>query len=70
MSAFSGDDMFSGPDEKSKSNLRGVMKADGPKEDLGVPGGSWARGCEKRKGWELGSRRAGMDFFWGESNIL
>lgn len=64
--AFSGDDMFSAPEEKSRSNFRGVMKAGWLKtEGLGVAGG-----CEKRKGCELGSRRAGRDFFSGESKAL
>lgn len=70
MSAFSGEDRFSAPEEKSKSNLRGVMNADCPKCGLGffddVCDGFW----ENRKGWELGARRAGISFFWGESKIL
>lgn len=67
LSAFSGDDIFSAPDEKSTSNLRGVMNADWPKRDFGVPGGSCDRGWEKRKGCELGSRKAGICFFPGDS---
>lgn len=65
LSAFSGEDMFSAPEEKSRSNLRGVMKAGWLKTDLGVAGG-----CEKRKGCEFGSRREGNDFFSGESKVL
>ena len=68
LSAFSGEDMFSAPEEKSRSNLRGVMKAGWLKMDLGVAGG--AGGCEKRKGCEFGSRREGNDFFSGESKVL
>ena len=66
LSAFSGEDMFSAPEEKSRSNLRGVMKAGWLKTDLGVAGGC----CEKRKGCEFGSRREGSDFFSGESKVL
>jgi hypothetical protein len=56
LSAFSGDDMFSAPDEKSTSNLRGVVKAGWPKTDLGAGLAGWA--CwEKKKGWEFGARR-------------
>lgn len=68
LSACSGEDMFSGPEEKSTStsNLRGVWNAGCPNIDLGVGGAGW----EKRKGCELGARRAGTDFFSGESNAL
>jgi hypothetical protein len=55
--------MFSAPEEKSKSNLRGVVNADCPKSDLGFfedeRDGFW----EKRKGCEFGARRAGISFF-------
>jgi len=66
-SACSGDEAFSGPDEKSISvGFRGVVKAGFPKTGAGFRPG----GCEKRNGCELGSRRAGVEAFWGESKTL
>lgn len=65
-SSASGEDMFSAPEEKSRSILRGVVKAGWPKIDLGGCDG----GSEKRKGCEFGSRRDGVGFFVGESNTL
>lgn len=69
LSAFSGDDI-SAPEEKSRSNLRGVVKDDMPKTAFGEEGGCCDGGWEKRKGCEFGSRRDGIDFLVGESKIL
>lgn len=44
LSAFSGEDMFSAPEEKSTSNLRGVVNAGCPKTDLGEGGAGCGRG--------------------------
>lgn len=70
MSAFSGDEAFSAPEEKSRSNLRGVVKAGLPKMASGRVGEDCGGGWEKRKVCELGSLRAGKGFFVGESKML
>lgn len=63
LSACSGEEAFSGPEEKSISILPfcGVLKEGARKRVfLGV--------SEKRKVWELGSRRAGGSGLSGELN--
>lgn len=66
LSANSGDEGFSGPEEKSMSILRGVVKEGARNWGAGF----MDVGCEKRKGWELGSRRAGVEGLTGESKML
>lgn len=71
LSSMSRGDEFSGPEEKSMSNgFRGVVN-DGARYgedevvDVVVVGA-----LEKKKGWLLGSRRAGRLAFLGESNSV
>lgn len=59
VSACSGEETFSVPEEKSMSiGFRGVVKAGLPKTGAG-----FMAGWEKRKGCELGSRSAGVEGF-------
>jgi hypothetical protein len=70
LSAFSGDEKFSAPDEKSMSTLRGVVKDVLLKIRLGEEGGVTAvvdGVWEKRKDWEFGSRKDSKGFLVGES---
>lgn len=66
LSALSGDEGFSPPDEKSRSSLRGVVKAG----FCGIVDEEAFSGRENKKGCEPGSRRAGVDGFSGESKAL
>ena len=62
LSACSGDEAFSGPEEKSTSNgFLGVTKEGARYGDAG--GLDEGRICEKRKGCEFGSRSAGVTCF-------
>lgn len=70
LSALSGEEKFSAPDEKSMSTLRGVVKAVLLKIGLGEEGVAADGILEKRKGWEIGSRRDGKGFLVGDSKAV
>lgn len=70
LSATSGEDKFSPPDDKSTSNFRGVVNAGCPKTDAA----DWSVDCcrcgeNRKEDCEFGGRRVGMVGFPGESKI-
>lgn len=64
LSACSGDERFSAPEETSTSNLRGVVK-DEPRVRLTL----LKEGCARRVVWVNGSRGAGVWGFMGDAKV-